>query len=82
MHLLKLNSLQKARVIEEFQEYFDQELGFDLGQFDVEFLLSFIEKTLGNAYYNKGLTDAQTMISARLELLTESIVELEQPSDI
>ncbi len=82
MNLLKLSPLQKARLVEQFQDYFSEELETDLGQFDVEFLLTFIEQTLGHAYYNKGLEDAQTMITTRLELLTESIVELEKTSDI
>ena len=82
MDLLPLSSMQKERLIDQFQTYFNDELSVDLGQFDVEFLLSFIEKTLGSAYYNKGLNDAQALISAKIELLTESVVELERPSEI
>ena len=82
MDLLSLSPIQKERLIEQFQNYFNDELSMDLGQFDVEFLLSFIEKTLGSAYYNKGLNDAQALMSAKVELLTESVVELERPCEI
>ena len=79
MDLLSLSPIQKERLIGQFQNYFNDELSMDLGQFDVEFLLSFIEKNLGSAYYNKGLNDAQAWMSAKVELLIESVVELERP---
>ncbi len=82
MDLLSLSPIQKERLIGQFQNYFNDELSMDLGQFDVEFLLSFIEKNLGSAYYNKGLNDAQALMSAKVELLTESVVELERPCEI
>ncbi len=82
MDLLSLSPIQKERLIAQFQNYFNDELSMDLGQFDVEFLLSFIEKNLGSAYYNKGLNDAQALMSAKVELLTESVVELERPCEI
>ena len=82
MDLLSLSPIQKERLIEQFQNYFNDELSMDLGQFDVEFLLSFIEKNLGSAYYNKGLNDAQALMSAKVELLTESVVEVERPCEI
>lgn len=82
MDLLSLSPIQKERLIAQFQNYFNDELSMDLGQFDVEFLLSFIEKNLGSAYYNKGLNDAQALMSAKVDLLTESVVELERPCEI
>lgn len=81
MQRLKLTNMQKAQLVKEVQEYFEDELDIAVGQFDIEFLLEFFEQKLGNSYYNKGLNDAQTMMHSKLELLTESIVELEQPSD-
>ncbi|GLX81402.1 DUF2164 domain-containing protein [Thalassotalea eurytherma] len=82
MDLLSLSPIQKERLIGQFQNYFNDELSMDLGQFDVEFLLSFIEKNLGSAYYNKGLNDAQALMLAKVEILTESVVELERPCAI
>ncbi len=55
----------------------------DIGQFDAEFLLDFFSKEVGGYYYNRGLFDAQMVISGKLEnvaeIVNETISEMEKP---
>ena len=70
---------EKSLLIDKLQRYFSRELDQELEQFDADFLLDFFTKRLGAVYYNRGLFDAQTLMSQKLELISEQIVELELP---
>lgn len=70
---------EKSLLIDKLQRYFSRELDQELEQFDADFLLDFFTKELGAIYYNRGLFDAQTLMSEKLELIAEQIVELELP---
>jgi len=70
---------ERQQLCEKLNRYLSDELDTELGQFDIEFLVDFISKEIGSFYYNRGLYDAQTVMSAKLELITEAISELEQP---
>ena len=52
-----------------------------LGNIDckAEFLLDFFTEEIGPYYYNRGLGDAQAVLSERLESIGEAIYELEKP---
>lgn len=76
---IKLNDLDKAVLITKLQSYFENELDYELGQFDADFLLDFIAKEFGAVFYNQGLYDAQTILDSKLELLSEAIAEIEKP---
>lgn len=81
MSEIKLNAGDKTRLIEKLQQYFNNELDFELGQFDADFLLDFFSKEFGAYYYNQGLYDAQALLTNKLEMVAEQIVELEQAID-
>lgn len=70
---------ERQQLCEKLNRYLTDELDTELGQFDIEFLVDFISKEIGSFYYNRGLYDAQTIMSAKLELISEAISELEQP---
>jgi len=70
---------ERQQLCEKLNRYLSDELDTELGQFDIEFLVDFISKEIGSFYYNRGLYDAQTVMSAKIELITEAISELEQP---
>ena len=63
-----------------YSAIYAKELEQDLGQFDADFLLDFFTQELGAVYYNRGLYDAQALMSEKLELISEQIVELELPT--
>lgn len=79
MSQIKFTSTEKSLLIEKLQRYFIKELDQELGQFDADFLLDFFTTELGGVYYNRGLYDAQALMSEKLELISEQIVELELP---
>ena len=72
MSPVQFSQAEKSLLIDKLQRYFSQELDQELEQFDADFLL-------GAIYYNRGLFDAQTLMSQKLELISEQIVELELP---
>lgn len=79
MSTIKFTNAEKSLLIDKLQNYFSRELDQELGQFDADFLLDFFTKELGAVYYNRGLYDAQSLMSAKIELIAEQIVELELP---
>lgn len=79
MSSIKFTKTEKSLLIDKLQNYFSRELDQELGQFDADFLLDFFTKELGAVYYNRGLYDAQALMSEKLELISEQIVELELP---
>jgi uncharacterized protein (DUF2164 family) len=76
---IQFSQAEKSLLIDKLQRYFSRELDQELEQFDADFLLDFFTKELGAIYYNRGLFDAQTLMSEKLELISEQIVELELP---
>ena len=83
MSNIKFSSTETEQLVAKIQGYFTKELDQDLGQFDAEFLLDFFSKEVGAYFYNRGLFDAQTIIAAKLEhvseMVEEGINEIEKP---
>ncbi|KGJ90663.1 DUF2164 domain-containing protein [Colwellia psychrerythraea] len=83
MSNIKFSSSETEQLVTKIQGYFAKELDQDLGQFDAEFLLGFFSKEVGAYFYNRGLFDAQTIIVAKLEhvseMVEEGINEIEKP---
>ncbi len=79
MSPIQFSPAEKSLLIDKLQRYFIKELDQELGQFDADFLLDFFTTELGAIYYNQGLFDAQALMSEKLELISEQIVELELP---
>ena len=69
---------QKLALVTKLQTYLANELEVDLGQFDAEFLLDFISKEMGNIYYNQALTDAQSVLADKMDLLADAVYQLEK----
>lgn len=65
-------------LVEKLQKYMSRELDVELGQFDADFLLDFISKEMGSIYYNQGLYDAQTVLTDKMDSLTDAIYQLEK----
>jgi len=78
---IEFSKEEKALIVRKLQLYFNEELKQELGRFDAEFLLDFIADEIGAYFYNRGLQDAQVILSSRLEELGDSIYQLERPTD-
>ncbi len=72
---------EKAVLVEKLKSYFENELDQEIGQFDAEFLLDFMSKEIGAYHYNKGLKDAQDAFVSRMDVIVDTIYELEIPTE-
>jgi len=79
--LIKFSKEEKEIIIRKVQMYFNDELDQKIGQFDAEFLLDFFSEEVGSYYYNRGLIDAQAVLDNKLEDISESLYELEKPTE-
>ena len=72
---------KRAELISDLQTYFSDELDYELGQFDAEFLLDFLIKKLAPAFYNKGLDDAKQVLERKVMDISDELYEIEMPED-
>jgi len=76
---IKFSSQEKEQLIDKLQRYFSKELDQELGQFDADFLLDFFSDEMGAYFYNRGLYDAQAILTERLDSISDAIYEIEKP---
>lgn len=81
MSKISFSKEETAIIVGKLQLYFNEDLQQDLGRFDAEFLLDFIAEELGAYFYNRGLYDAQAILASKLEDLTDTILQLERPTE-
>ncbi len=80
--MIKFTKEETEILTRKVQLYFNDELDQKIGQFPAQFLLEFFTEEIGPYYYNRGLLDAQTVLEARIEGVTEAIYELEKPTEL
>jgi uncharacterized protein (DUF2164 family) len=78
---IKFSKSEKEVIVRKIQLYFAEELKQDIGNFDAEFLLDFFAEEVGAYFYNRGLYDAQAILASKLDELSESIYQLEKPTE-
>ncbi len=78
---IKFSNEEKEIIVKRVKMYFNEELDQDIGRFDAEFLIDFFANEIGSYFYNRGLYDAQAIISQKVEDLAESVYELEKPTE-
>lgn len=76
--MIKLERSQKEALATTIQDYMQDELSIEIGQFDSEFLIDFITEKLGAVYYNKGIEDAKALIERRMLEVSDELYEIEQ----
>ena len=76
---IKFTREEKSQIVQKVKRYFKDELNQEIGGFDAEFLVDFFATEIGNFYYNRGLYDAQAVISTKVEEMTDAILEIERP---
>ncbi len=81
MKKLQFSDEEKSQIIQKVKMYFLEELDQEIGSFDAQFLIEFFAEEVGAYFYNRGLYDAQALFSTKVEEISESIYELEQPTD-
>jgi uncharacterized protein (DUF2164 family) len=69
---------ERRAIALKLQAYFRDELEQDLAALPAEMLLDFLGREIGPWFYNRGLYDAQAVVSARAEDIAEAIAGLER----
>lgn len=78
---IKFSSDEKDIIVRKIKLYFSEELHQQIGSFDAEFLLDFFAKEIGAYFYNRGLYDAQAVLSSKLDDIHDAIYQLERPTE-
>ncbi|MDE2314984.1 MAG: DUF2164 domain-containing protein [Xanthomonadaceae bacterium] len=78
---IQFSSDEKDILVRKIKRYFAEELRQEIGGFDAEFLLDFFAGEVGAYFYNRGLYDAQAILSGKLDELGEAIYQLERPTE-
>jgi uncharacterized protein (DUF2164 family) len=78
---IKFTADEKAIIVRKIQLYFIEELKQEIGRFDAEFLIDFFSNEIGTYFYNRGLYDAQAILSSKLDEWAETIYQLERPTE-
>ncbi len=81
MSVVELSKEEKEVVVRKIQAYVQEELDFDIGQFDAEFLLDFFSQHIGAYYYNQGLYDARSVLESKLKDIDDALYEIEKPTE-
>ena len=63
------------RLVRQLRDEFD----VDIAPMDGQRLIDILSETLGPAWYNQGLRDAQAALQSRVDDIAEAIAGLEQP---
>lgn len=76
---IKFTKEEKDRIVSKIKNHFINELDYDIGGFEAEFLMDFFAKEMGAHFYNRGLFDAQTLFLTKADELSYQVQELEKP---
>lgn len=79
MDKIEFSKKEKEIMIQKVKIYFREELTQEIGNFDAEFLIDFFAEEIGGFFYNRGLYDAETLISEKVSEISDSLLQLEKP---
>jgi uncharacterized protein (DUF2164 family) len=82
MDKIEFSKDEKEMMIQKVKMYFGEELNQDIGSFDAEFLIDFFAEEMGGFFYNRGLYDAETMISEKVSEISDLLLQLEKPVSV
>jgi uncharacterized protein (DUF2164 family) len=74
--MINISRKNKDKIIQDLQEWFQENLGQEIGNLDAEFLTDFFTENVGGLYYNQALKDVHTLIYEKTESLADSIYNL------
>lgn len=77
---IEFSEQERALITDKIKAYFSDELDQEIGGFEAGFLLDFFAKEIGPLFYNRGLYDAQALLSKRLDTIGDAILDLEKPT--
>lgn len=78
MAKIELEDRAKAELQDKISQYFKAEFDLEMGGLEAQMLLDFLEREIGVSYYNQALNDGRRLIEKRIEIIGESLIELEK----
>jgi len=81
MNDIEFTQQQREVLTQAVQKYCSDELDIDLEQFDAWFLLEFVTNKIGPFYYNKGLSDAQSVFDRKALDVADELYQIEKPTE-
>lgn len=78
---IEFTQQQKESLTTALQKYCADELDIELEQFDAWFLLEFVTNKIGPVYYNKGLSDAQSVVGRKMLDIADELYQIEKESE-
>lgn len=79
MSKIEFDAEQKTQLTQLLTAYIADELDYEIGQFESEFLLDFIIQKIGPHFYNQGVADAGAVVASRFEDISHALYEIEAP---
>lgn len=79
MTKIKFTREEKEQIAGKVKRYFETEMNQDIGSFEAEFLIDFFAEEIGGYFYNRGLFDAQVIVSAKVDEIADALAEIEKP---
>jgi uncharacterized protein (DUF2164 family) len=76
---IALDTRTRDDLARSLHAYLKDELGVEVGTFEILDLMDHLADTLGPHYYNRGLYDAQAVVKARMDGIVEAIEAVEKP---
>lgn len=77
--MIEFSKENKEEIILKIKTHFRDELNQEIGGFDAEFLLDFFVKEMGCYFYNQALTDVHALLEKQMDLMADTIYDLEKP---
>ena len=77
--MIEFSKENKDEVILKIKMHFREQLNQEIGGFDAEFLLDFFSKEIGCYFYNQALTDIHALLEKQMDLMADTIYDLEKP---
>ena len=74
--MINISRRNKDKIVQDLQEWFQENLEQEIGSLDAEFLTDFFTENVGGLYYNQALTDVHTLIYEKTESLADNIYDL------
>ena len=78
---ITFSQAEKDVIVRKIKLYFSEELQQQIGSFDAEFLLDFFAKEIGAYFYNRGLYDAQAILSKKMDDSQDAIYQLARQTE-
>ena len=63
----------------ELRSFLERDCDVEIGNMDAERVIDFLGKRLGAVYYNRGLRDAETLLSRKLDDISDELRAMENP---